>query len=142
VSTLFEGTIFVPQNVNSTQEILSSIIAEYTSSAAGQDALASAANHILQLYPDDPAQGSPFNTGNETFGRSSQYKRYSAICNIFMSKRGRTTYLFPVHDIHFEAQRRLFNLQVARHGRKSFAYSFQDTDARAGSLGSESEHLL
>ena len=33
----------------------------------------------MSLYPDDPSAGSPFNTGNETFGTGSGYKRGSAI---------------------------------------------------------------
>ena len=36
-------------------------------------------NTILQMYTDDPAVGSPFGTGNETFGLSSEYKRVAAM---------------------------------------------------------------
>ena len=35
--------------------------------------------NILRLYPDIPALGSPFGTGNETFGLSSVYKQAAAI---------------------------------------------------------------
>ena len=38
-----------------------------------------AVDKLLDLYPDVPALGSPFGTGNNTFGLSSQYKRASAI---------------------------------------------------------------
>jgi hypothetical protein len=41
--------------------------------------LQTAAQGILQRYPDDPNLGSPFNTGNQTFGRDPQYKRAAAI---------------------------------------------------------------
>jgi hypothetical protein len=33
----------------------------------------------MSLYPDDPSAGSPFNTGNKTFGTGPGYKRESAI---------------------------------------------------------------
>lgn len=33
---------------------------------------------ILNWYPADPSFGSPFQTGNETFGLSRTYKRLSA----------------------------------------------------------------
>jgi acetylcholinesterase len=38
-----------------------------------------AANQLLSYYPSDPAAGSPFGTGNETFGQPPQYKRLAAI---------------------------------------------------------------
>lgn len=41
--------------------------------------LQSTINKILELYPDDPALGSPFNTGNDTFGMPG-FKRLAAIC--------------------------------------------------------------
>lgn len=34
---------------------------------------------LLTLYPDDLAAGSPYGTGNETFGRSAEYKRAASI---------------------------------------------------------------
>lgn len=33
---------------------------------------------LLELFPDDPAQGSPYSTGNETFGMNQSYRRMSA----------------------------------------------------------------
>jgi hypothetical protein len=35
---------------------------------------------IFALYPDVPALGSPYGTGNELFGFTSLYKRAAAIC--------------------------------------------------------------
>jgi len=72
--------MFVPQNVSTAENIFEFITTQYNPSPAGRKALAAATRRILQLYPDDPVQGSPFNTGNETFGLSSQFKRHSAIC--------------------------------------------------------------
>lgn len=37
---------------------------------------------ILELYPNDPSLGSPYNTGNETFGLSPQYKRLASISEL------------------------------------------------------------
>jgi acetylcholinesterase len=34
---------------------------------------------LLKLYPDDPIIGSPYGTGNETFGFDSNYKRLASI---------------------------------------------------------------
>ena len=42
--------------------------------------LESTIDRLLQLYPDDPTVGSPFGTGNETFGMPSSFKRQAAIC--------------------------------------------------------------
>ncbi|KAJ7484818.1 Alpha/Beta hydrolase protein [Mycena galericulata] len=74
-----EGTLFVPQDTNSSAVIRDYIIVPATPSPRGPAALAAAADRILQLYPDDPSLGSPFGTGNETFGLGSQYKRYAAV---------------------------------------------------------------
>jgi hypothetical protein len=45
----------------------------------GDAVLERAADKLLQLYPDDPSKGSPYNTGNQTFGVLPGYKRYAAI---------------------------------------------------------------
>ncbi len=55
-----------------------------TQSPSNVAALEHAADQILELYPDIPALGSPFNTGNETFGLSSQFKRLAAISLCFV----------------------------------------------------------
>jgi hypothetical protein len=51
----------------------------YTPSPFGPDVLKSGLDKVMSLYPDDPSAGSPFNTGNETFGTGPGYKRGSAI---------------------------------------------------------------
>lgn len=73
------GTIFTPPTINSEAEIHASIIANFSPPFVQPSALESAAERLLQLYPDVPALGSPFNTGNETFGLSSQFKRAAAL---------------------------------------------------------------
>ncbi|KAJ7624729.1 Carboxylesterase, partial [Roridomyces roridus] len=70
-----EGTLFVPTDTNSSDTIRDYIIVPSTPSPRGAQALAAAADKILELYPDDPALGSPFGTGDETWGLGSQYKR-------------------------------------------------------------------
>ena len=79
-SNLDEGTLIIPQTINSEAEITGAILALATplivSSQKSDEVIASA----LALYPDVPALGSPFGTGNATFGLSSQYKRMAAIC--------------------------------------------------------------
>lgn len=45
---------------------------------------------LLELYPEDPSAGSPFGTGNQTFGLPAGYKRFAAIC-------GRNDYIFRVY---------------------------------------------
>jgi hypothetical protein len=74
------GTFFTPTTLNSEQQIHEYLIANFSPPLVPLTQLEHAANRILELYPDDPAVGSPFNTGNETFGLSSSFKRASAIC--------------------------------------------------------------
>ncbi|KAJ7599403.1 hypothetical protein C8J56DRAFT_1040282 [Mycena floridula] len=46
---------------------------------ANKKLLRKAAQDLLQLYPDVSALGSPFNTENETFGLSSEFRWMSAM---------------------------------------------------------------
>ena len=74
------GTLFTQPSYNYTMELIESIIiANYSPPAiecVSESQLKNAAKEILELYPDIPALGSPFNTGNDTFGLSPGFKRY------------------------------------------------------------------
>ncbi|KAJ6584090.1 esterase 1 [Mycena vulgaris] len=102
-----EGTAFVPQVINSTDQIFGSIFAMYSPSISPAT-LQSSVLTLLQLYPDIPALGSPFNTGNETFGLSSQFKRASALGG----------------DLSFHSQRRSWIETAANAGVPTFGYLF------------------
>ncbi|KAJ6606330.1 extracellular triacylglycerol lipase precursor [Mycena vulgaris] len=116
-----EGTLFVPLETNSSDVIHDYIIVPSTPSPKGQDALEAAADRILELYPNDPSMGSPFGTGNETFGVGSQYKRYAAVLG----------------DFAFEWHRRSFSQYMSAEAQvPTFVYKFQDPDASPpGGLG-------
>ena len=73
------GTFFIPQNLPNV-DIPIWLNANATPSPAGPDALKAAMDKVLSLYPDDPSAGSPFGTGNQTFGTGSGYKREAALC--------------------------------------------------------------
>jgi hypothetical protein len=80
------GTFFVPRTIIS-EDIPVWLKANATPSPASPGDLQAAIDKIMSLYPDDPSAGSPFGTGNQTFGAGSGYKRESAICtsSIFWS---------------------------------------------------------
>ena len=42
-----------------------------------------AAGSLIGLYPNDPSAGSPFGTGDNTFGLNPQFKRMAAIVGDF-----------------------------------------------------------
>src|ERR1700742_4161108 len=79
---LVSGTLFISQSINSTQQIHDAIVSMVSPNLL-PNTLENATQQILQLYPDDPALGSPYGTGNDTFGLSSQYKRWAAICKSY-----------------------------------------------------------
>ncbi|KAJ8468673.1 hypothetical protein ONZ45_g17162 [Pleurotus djamor] len=81
---LDEGTMFPPTATNSTQQIRDYIVGLYAGSARNPRALNKFIDTIFELYPDIPALGSPYNTGNETFGFDSQVKRMAAILGDLM----------------------------------------------------------
>ncbi|KAJ7053417.1 extracellular triacylglycerol lipase precursor [Mycena amicta] len=83
-TTLDEGTTFTSPTIGSAAELhallLDSVVRTSSNiSAVPSVELQNAVDELLKLYPDDPALGSPFNTGNQTFGLSSTFKRASAI---------------------------------------------------------------
>jgi acetylcholinesterase len=45
----------------------------------GYKMLNASTSRIAQLYPNDPAAGAPFGTGNETFGFNPEFKRLAAL---------------------------------------------------------------
>ncbi|KAJ7118439.1 extracellular triacylglycerol lipase precursor [Mycena crocata] len=102
-----EGTLFTDQTINSTEEINEAFVS-MNSPSVSLTRLEESVLKLLQLYPDIPALGSPFNTGNETFGLSSQYKRAAAIGG----------------DLDFHSQRRFWIGAAAEAGVKTFAYLF------------------
>ncbi|KAJ7512829.1 esterase 1 [Mycena galericulata] len=107
-TNLDEGTFFTTPFTNSTAMIEAYIISNYTAPSVPSKQLASAAEKLLSLYPDVPALGSPFDTGNETFNLSSQYKRYAAMMG----------------DLLFQSQRRHWIQTASDHGVKTFGYFF------------------
>ncbi|KAJ7700483.1 esterase 1 [Mycena rosella] len=102
-----EGTIFTTEVINSTEEVLESFV-NMSSPSVSPTTLQTSVQKLLQLYPDIPTLGSPFNTGNNTFGLSSQFKRTAAIAG----------------DLDFQSQRRLWIETAANAGVATFGYLF------------------
>ena len=73
------GTSFISITSLSTADIRASIIANYSPPLVNPVILQQSVDKLLQLYPDDPAVGSPFNTGSQTFGLPSNFKRAAAL---------------------------------------------------------------
>ena len=63
---------------------------------------------LVNAYPDNPALGSPFNTGNNTFGLNPSYKKASAI----------------IGDVSFQAPRRAWMNAAASRGVAAYGYLF------------------
>lgn len=103
-----EGTIFTPINIASERAVRDSIIANFTPQICAPTGLVDAADKLIQLYPNVPALGSPYNTGNQTFGLSSVFKQTAAIGG----------------DISFQSQRRYWSQQASKYGVKTYAYLF------------------
>jgi carboxylesterase type B len=57
---LDEGTYFVPTTITDVPGFINTVVPSPVDNAT--------MDKILQAYPDDPALGSPFGTGNELFG--------------------------------------------------------------------------
>lgn len=73
-------------------------------------------DEILQLYPNDPALGAPFGTGNETFGLNPEFKRVAAVQT----------------DVAFAALRRNVSQLSSANGLPVFSYLFTDPQPSSG----------
>ncbi|KAJ6553450.1 Alpha/Beta hydrolase protein [Mycena sp. CBHHK59/15] len=110
-TTLDEATFFVSPYITSEQTIIDYLVSNFSTSPETKAALEVAAARLLELYPDVPALGCPFNTGNATFGLSSQYKRSAALFG----------------DLMFQSQRRAWMQATSRRGVKAYGYLLTDT---------------
>ncbi|KAG7090605.1 hypothetical protein E1B28_009707 [Marasmius oreades] len=122
-TNLDEGTAFTPRDpdmIYNDDTLREFFLANLTPSDVSAQTLDSAIDRMLELYPDVPALGSPFNTGNETFGLPQGYKRFAAING----------------DVSFQSQRRLWQQTAAQAGVKTYGYLFtQPQPAGNPSLG-------
>ncbi|KNZ71681.1 Lipase 2 [Termitomyces sp. J132] len=118
-TNLDEGTLFTSPTINSEQQVRNSIIANFSPPIVSVIELNDTSNMLLKLYPDIPALGSPFNTGNQTFGLSSVFKQAAAIDG----------------DLSFQSQRRNFNEVAAKAGLKTYGYLFTEPQPGSGQLG-------
>ncbi|CDO72172.1 hypothetical protein BN946_scf184970.g24 [Trametes cinnabarina] len=114
-SNLDEGTQFVSTSLSTTDQLSQFLVnfidpAETGSTPSAVDA---AVMRLLQLYPDDPAQGSPYGSGNNTFGLGSEYKRAAAIGG----------------DVWFHSVRRAWDQAASGQGVPVYAYLFTDPQA-------------
>ncbi|PFH50826.1 hypothetical protein AMATHDRAFT_60268 [Amanita thiersii Skay4041] len=109
-TNLDEGTVFIPQNISSEDALRQFVLANYTPQVTGVQNLDSAVDQLFQLYPNDPTLGSPFNTGNETFGLNPVFKRASAMFG----------------DLTFTSQRRFWSDAASQAGVKTFGYLFTE----------------
>ncbi|KAF7290221.1 Carboxylic ester hydrolase [Mycena indigotica] len=71
-------------------------------------ALQRGVDELLKLYPDIPALGSPFGTGNATFGKSTTFKRAAALLT----------------DMWFVSLRRQAMDAATAHGLQPYGYLF------------------
>ncbi|KIR31783.1 hypothetical protein I352_05778 [Cryptococcus deuterogattii MMRL2647] len=100
-----EGTRFVPIWINGTSFGLDLInLAEPVDPS--NETLA----QLIIMYPDDPSLGSPFDTGNETFGLDPSFKQFAAING----------------DGQFQSPRRHFLQQANKYGNNhTWTYQFE-----------------
>ncbi|KAL0572541.1 hypothetical protein V5O48_009420 [Marasmius crinis-equi] len=107
-NVLDEGSRFT-WGIPDEKTVQDAIVANLTTHrAAEEEQLREAVDQLLTFYPDDAAAGSPFGTGNETFGLTPQAKQYAAI----------------IGDIIFQSARRAFTKAVAGAGVKAFGYLY------------------
>ncbi|CAE6532260.1 unnamed protein product [Rhizoctonia solani] len=78
-AVLDEGTIFLnPMTPQTEKNVTDWLLYQAPGLYYGYNNL-TAVTELLKFYPTDPAAGSPYGTGNETFGKAAQYKRLASV---------------------------------------------------------------
>ncbi|KAJ6511528.1 extracellular triacylglycerol lipase precursor [Mycena vitilis] len=110
-TVLDDGTLFVAAGsaINSTSQIVDQLNSSFFP-CASPSVLQNAVNTVVQVYPDVPALGCPFDTGNDTFGISSVFKQAAAL----------------VGDIVIQGPRRFWSQTASARGTQVFSYIFTD----------------
>ncbi|CCO27147.1 extracellular triacylglycerol lipase precursor [Rhizoctonia solani AG-1 IB] len=108
-TNLDEGTLFTT-NPNTTQELVTFLTTQLPGLTFGT-MNTTIVEQLLNYYPTDPGAGSPYNTGNNTFGKATQYKRAASV----------------IGDLIFEASRRDFLQAATKLGFPSWSYQFAQT---------------
>ncbi|KAL0569341.1 hypothetical protein V5O48_012623 [Marasmius crinis-equi] len=112
------GTLFVPQtplpaNVSLDDEVRSLIQSTAHRPPGREEEIEQILDRVLEAYPNIPSLGSPFGTGNETFGLDPGYKRVSAIAG----------------DFEFQSHRRFMLQRFARRPQVPvYSYLFADSN--------------
>ncbi|KAF5310382.1 hypothetical protein D9611_012081 [Ephemerocybe angulata] len=123
-----EGTLFSIREPLTQDAIKDIIVTGYSPAATTEQELNRTVDKLLELYPEDPAVGSPYGTGEELFGLPASYKRVASLYG----------------DLTFNAPRRQWSQAAAKAGVKSYAYHFthpQAIPALGVPHGSESPYV-
>ncbi|KAF8211708.1 extracellular triacylglycerol lipase precursor [Mycena galopus ATCC 62051] len=127
---LDEGTDFVPQVVGfnySAEFITEQLVASYSPPIVSAADLSSRIDTLLELYPDVPALGSPYGTGNETFGLDSGWKRLTSMAG----------------DLQFQSTRRMLMQTAASAGSQVYGYLVTQPSAlEAPVFGTDHRYML
>ncbi|CEL60905.1 hypothetical protein RSOLAG1IB_04144 [Rhizoctonia solani AG-1 IB] len=118
--TLDEGTDFVP-SLEDTSSLKSYFATTQPRLTFGIETPAAreAFDKFVSMYPDNLASGSPFGTGNETWGKGRETKRGAAIFG----------------DWLFEAPRRKFTREAVKAGLPVWSYQFSQPGFWAPEFG-------
>ncbi|KAH7332661.1 Alpha/Beta hydrolase protein [Rhizoctonia solani] len=84
-----EGTVFINQTTPQTDQNVTDWLLSQALGLYFGISNATAVAALLKFYPSDPAAGSPYGTGNETWGLAAQYKRLASLAGNLIFKAGR-----------------------------------------------------
>ncbi|KAG8784349.1 hypothetical protein FRC12_018774 [Ceratobasidium sp. 428] len=105
-----EGPIFLNvTSINTEQDIIKWVTARFPGLYFSISNV-TAIQEFLKYYPTDPAAGSPYGTGNETFGQGAQYKRAAS----------------ALSDLAFQASRRDHHATANKFGVKTWSYMMSE----------------
>ncbi|GAA6030800.1 hypothetical protein JCM8097_008882 [Rhodosporidiobolus ruineniae] len=142
-----EGSAFGAKGINTTADLAAALYASYPAMTN------SSVDALLELYPNDPLEGCPFNTGDTVLTTGLQDKRSNAIYGDLRFQAGRREFAeliskkAPVYSYRFNQPAENATIETGTTHFVEVAYVFGYPYKTANTLGtrpgdSELSHLL
>ncbi|KAL0567947.1 hypothetical protein V5O48_014043 [Marasmius crinis-equi] len=148
-SCLDEGTLFEPQappNTSSDDTIRNMIKLISRRPPGREKEIQQIIDRVLKAYPNIPSLGSPFGTGNNTFGLDRGYKRASAVGKlihaILLAPCSLTRPLSAAGDFLIQSHRRLMSNRLAQRAENTQVFSYLFADPNGGVVTVPPEFII
>ncbi|KAK1215449.1 hypothetical protein PQX77_021932 [Marasmius sp. AFHP31] len=122
-----EGTIFINQTTPETDKNVTDWLLFQEPGLYFGISNETAVAELLKLYPADPAAGSPYGTGNETFGAAAQFKRLTSLAGDLIFEASRRDHVRTATKDGVDVWSYFLNASIYQNYPELYIYGIQHT---------------